>query len=49
MKKKQCYLILGQKNRRVYGAFDRTPEGRKAAKIYRDQLIKKNKIKLVIK
>ncbi len=49
MRKKRCYLILGKKSKYIYGAFPRTPEGHKDAKKYKEKLIKKNKIPLIIK
>jgi hypothetical protein len=40
MRKKRCYLILGKKSKYIYGAFPRTPEGKKAAIKYKDKLAK---------
>jgi hypothetical protein len=50
MRKKRAYLILGKNTKYIYGAFERTPEGRKKAKAYKELLIKKRKgLEFVIK
>ena len=50
MKKKQkFYTILSKVGRRQYGVFQRSKEGLKLAKQYKEKLVKENQIDFVIK
>ena len=49
MKNKKCYLVLAKKNKFLYGAFPRNPEGHKKAKIYKRKLLRLQKIVCIIK
>ena len=47
--KKKAYVILGRKNRFIYGAFPRTKDGHIRAKLYKNDLVKSSKLDLIIK
>ncbi len=49
MKKKHCYQVLAKKNRYLYGAFPRTPIGKRKARAYQAMLLRKQKVACVIK
>jgi hypothetical protein len=49
MKRKKSYLILGKKNRRLFGVFVRNKDGHDAAKKYKEKLSKLHKMDFVIK
>jgi hypothetical protein len=49
MRKKRAYLIVGKKSKFIYGAFERTPEGKKKAEEYKKKLDKNKEAKYVIK
>lgn len=48
MRKKRAYLILGGKSKFIYGAFARTPDGKKKAIAYKKKLQKSSDTKYTI-